>query len=180
MRTRAFACRISPLPVYASFDRTMRIFRSALFAGGTAPNHAEFPLWSPRLGSVYTQQPSFVSTKYRLFFGRPSRGGLFGTFHVKRHLAGIGGFGRDHLKHHPAVGRPLEEPVVSDRQGSRRGEVEGKGGGGGLVAAHPSVFYGAGGIGGNVSGEMHARRMAVAGDGRRVIQEIGRASCRER
>src|ERR1035437_5541720 len=135
MRTRAFACRISPLPVYASFDRTMRIFRSALFAGGTAPNHAEFPLWSPRLGSVYTQQPSFVSTKYRLFFGRPSRGGLFGTFHVKRHLAGIGGFGRDHLEHHPAFGRPLEEPVVSNRQGSRRGEVEGEGGGGGPVLA---------------------------------------------
>src|ERR1019366_10406990 len=52
-------------------------------------------------------------------------GGLFTAFHVKAHHAGIGLVRRDHLEYHPAVGRTLEEPVVSDRQRSRRREIEG-------------------------------------------------------
>src|ERR1019366_1887559 len=96
--------------------------------------------------------------------------GLFTAFDVESHHAGIDGLRGDHLEYHPAVGRSFEQPVVGDRQGSRRGEVEGEGGGGGFVAAHPGVFDGAGGIGGDASGEMHARGIAVAGNGRRMIQ----------
>src|ERR1035438_972182 len=73
------------------------------------------------------------------------------ALHVEPHHARISAFRCDHLEHYPAIGRPIEQPVVSDRQGSRRGEVEGKGGGGGLIAAHPGVFHGSGGIGGDVS-----------------------------
>src|ERR1035441_3079404 len=109
----------------------------------------------------------------------PWPSGLFAAFHLEAHLAGIGFFGQDYLEHHPGVGRSLEEPVVSDRQGSRRGEGEGEGGGGGFVAAHPGVFYGAGRIGSDVSGEMHSLRIAVAGDDRRMIQGGLEGQCRE-